>query len=89
VYSLGKAKITGIASVWGVVGLNNQRSEANTDEVTGVDQKQVYLYFILSHSIIRLKNKVTVLDRIIGQELRQMPYINHKNRPLINVTSIR
>jgi hypothetical protein len=37
VYSLGKAKIIGIASPWGLVGVNKRRSEANTDDVTGVD----------------------------------------------------
>jgi hypothetical protein len=36
VYSLGKAKITGIASVWGVAGVNKRRSELNTDDVTGL-----------------------------------------------------
>jgi hypothetical protein len=39
VYSFGKAKIKGIASVLGVAGVNKSLSESNTDDVTGFSQK--------------------------------------------------
>jgi len=90
VYSLGKAKIMGIALVSGVVGVNKRRSEANGDDVTGVCLRQVYLYLILSHRIIRLKDNVAAFAKIIGNCCRIIPYISHKNMPIlkqINMTN--
>jgi hypothetical protein len=72
VYSLGKAKIVGMASVSGAAGVNNRRSAAKAEVVTGflTSEAIFYLSLILSPTIMRLKIKVKPLARITGKALR-------------------
>jgi hypothetical protein len=90
VYSLGKAKIVGIASLFGVAFVNNRRSAANISEFTSnqFQQHNSYSYLILSDKISRLKIKVRKLAIITGQDWMKIPYNNHKNTPVQKVNNI-
>jgi len=69
-YSLGKAKIVGMASGSEVVGVNKSRSAEKTEAVTGffsVSRILFYLYLILNPTIIKLKINVKELATIIGK----------------------